>query len=61
VCCGENVNGVYAQVDCQPDCTGTGPSGGDLITFCSQMAQSDCTGGMTCQPSQVLVGFYVCQ
>jgi hypothetical protein len=61
VCCGENLAGSYTQVSCQPDCTGTGPQGGDLITFCNPALNVGCDAGMTCQPSQVLVGFYVCQ
>jgi hypothetical protein len=60
VCCGENLGGFYAQLSCLPNCTGMGPSGGDLITFCNP-AVDTCTNGMTCQPSQVLVGFYLCQ
>jgi hypothetical protein len=61
VCCGENLNGYYSRVSCQPTCSGTGTGGGTLVTFCDPAA-SDCpVAAPLCQPSQVLgQGFDVC-
>jgi hypothetical protein len=59
VCCGDNQNGFYAEVSCQATCTGPSPSGGTYIQFCNLMT-NPCPAGWSCQPSQVLLGFNVC-
>jgi hypothetical protein len=59
VCCGDNENGFYSQVSCQPTCTGPTPNGGTYVQFCNPAA-SDCPPGALCQASQVLLGFHVC-
>ena len=59
VCCGANNNGVYEQVSCQQNCTGTAADGATLVTFCDPAA-NDCPNGGLCQPSQILQGFSVC-
>jgi hypothetical protein len=59
VCCGENTNGYYSKVSCEATCTGTTATGATEITFCDPNAD-DCPAGTTCQASQVLSGFSVC-
>jgi hypothetical protein len=59
VCCGDNENGFYTQVSCQPTCTGATPGGGVYVQFCNP-ASSDCPPPGLCQPSQILLGFHVC-
>jgi hypothetical protein len=59
VCCGDNLNGFYSKVSCQATCTGTTTGGATEITFCDPQGD-DCPAGTTCQPSQVLAGYNVC-
>ena len=59
VCCGENTNGFYSKVSCEATCTGMTTSGATEITFCDP-AGDDCPAGTTCQASEVLAGFNVC-
>jgi hypothetical protein len=59
VCCGDNLNGFYSKVSCEATCLGTTTGGATEITFCDP-AGADCPAGTTCQPSQVLAGYSVC-
>jgi hypothetical protein len=59
VCCGDNLNGFYSRVACAATCAGTTTGGATEITFCDP-AGDDCPAGTTCQASQVLEGYNVC-
>ncbi|HEY6459746.1 MAG TPA: hypothetical protein VIY73_06330, partial [Polyangiaceae bacterium] len=60
-CCGVNDNnGFYVKVSCADTCTGTDAQGDSLIQFCDPAA-ADCPVGTTCNASQLLPGFHVCQ
>ena len=59
VCCGDNLNGLYSRVSCAASCMGMTTGGATEITFCDP-AGNDCPAGTTCQPSQVLAGYNVC-
>ncbi|MGD0524795.1 MAG: hypothetical protein ABSE49_06620 [Polyangiaceae bacterium] len=61
VCCGYNDNdGYYSKVSCEATCTGTDPTtGATEITFCDPNGD-DCPAGTTCQASEVLAGYSVC-
>ncbi|HEY3815573.1 MAG TPA: hypothetical protein VGL81_00295 [Polyangiaceae bacterium] len=59
VCCGDNLNGFYSRVACAATCMGTTTGGATAITFCDP-AGDDCPSGTTCQASQVLAGYSVC-
>jgi len=59
VCCGDNLNGFYSKVACEATCTGMTTDGATEITFCDP-AGDDCPVGTTCQASQVLAGYNVC-
>ena len=59
VCCGDNLNGFYSRVSCAATCMGITTGGAQEITFCDP-AGDDCPATMTCQASQVLTGFSVC-
>jgi hypothetical protein len=59
VCCGtfDAQQQQYQDVTCRSSCTATG-----LRRFCDQALQpSDCPQGQTCGPSQLLIGYHVCQ
>lgn len=60
VCCGENNNGFYEKVSCEPTCTGQASDGSNLIQFCDPSV-GDCPTGTTCQPSAILTGYNVCE
>jgi hypothetical protein len=47
-------------VSCADTCTGTDSQGNSLIQFCDPAA-ADCPVGTTCNTSQLLPGFHVCQ
>jgi hypothetical protein len=60
ICCGDNNGaGFYNKVSCEPTCTGTSSTGGTNVVFCDPNG-TDCPSGTTCQASQVLSGFSVC-
>lgn len=59
VCCGADLNGFYEKVSCEATCTGQGTDGSTNIQFCDPSAD-DCPTGTTCQASQVLLGYSVC-
>ncbi|HEY8039812.1 MAG TPA: hypothetical protein VIF15_08475 [Polyangiaceae bacterium] len=60
VCCGSDYNGFYSDVSCRPQqqCGGNG-QGFQQVQFCDPHV-GDCPQGTTCQPSQVLPGYSVC-
>jgi hypothetical protein len=60
ICCGDNNgNSFYNKVSCEPTCTGTSSTGGTNVVFCDPNG-NDCPTGTTCQASQILQGFSVC-
>jgi hypothetical protein len=61
VCCGDDLNGVYSEVACAAQCTGTTSSGASEVQFCDPSANDCPTATPTCQKSGVLTGFYVCR
>lgn len=61
VCCGEDLNGVYSQVTCTPQCTGTTSTGASEVQLCDPNANDCPTATPTCQKSGVLTGYYVCR
>jgi hypothetical protein len=58
VCCGQKdpTGMTYTEVGCRQSCNGTGQ-----ITFCDPAANDCPTATPTCQQSQLLQGFNVCQ
>jgi hypothetical protein len=58
VCCGQKdpTGMMYTEVGCRQSCNGTGQ-----VTFCDPAAMDCPMAAPTCQQSQLLQGFNVCQ
>jgi hypothetical protein len=55
VCCGREINNVYAEVSCRMTCGAAGE-----YQFCDPSVPSDCPMGMRCAPSTILDNFSRC-
>ena len=60
VCCGENNNGFYAKVSCEPTCTGHATRRVEPRSSSAIPPATTAPPRTTCQPSQVLAGYNVC-